>query len=326
MKRRILVATDGSEAADRAVDYAAGLAKREDADLLIANVVGGYGLPDGLYRTHRRSRAGLAEGDARTRLSARNADEGARARAQPPARIRSSSNCRAGEVAESIIEIAKEKSAAVIVVGKRGARTSRAASARQRLAQARRTSLRAGDRRSPKSLHPRKERLGAATSHSLPDIFAGRRAERAEPLVRSAERRRRGDAGSNVRRATRTTPATRIRLDTKRQQARYRDPGADRSPPSLQSRKWGTNFPWPGGATMPRLWPPITSAKVISVSVRKWILNTERQGATWSRSVPTTKIGARMSCSATKRPSSLNRPSARSLSRKSSRRYSLCIL
>ena len=49
MKRRILVATDGSEAADRAVDYAAALAKREGADLLIANVVGGYGLPDGVF-------------------------------------------------------------------------------------------------------------------------------------------------------------------------------------------------------------------------------------------------------------------------------------
>ena len=49
MKRRILVATDGSKAADRAVDYAGSLAKREGADLLIANVVGGYGLPDGVF-------------------------------------------------------------------------------------------------------------------------------------------------------------------------------------------------------------------------------------------------------------------------------------
>jgi len=39
--KRVLVATDGSEAADRAVDYAAGLAKREKADLLVVNVVGG---------------------------------------------------------------------------------------------------------------------------------------------------------------------------------------------------------------------------------------------------------------------------------------------
>jgi len=45
MKRRILVATDGSEAADRAVDYAASLAKREGADLLIANVIGATACP-----------------------------------------------------------------------------------------------------------------------------------------------------------------------------------------------------------------------------------------------------------------------------------------
>ena len=43
---RILVATDGSEDADRAVDYAARRAKDAGAELLIVNVVGGYGLPD----------------------------------------------------------------------------------------------------------------------------------------------------------------------------------------------------------------------------------------------------------------------------------------
>jgi nucleotide-binding universal stress UspA family protein len=45
--KRILVATDGSESADRAVDYAASLARREKADLLIANVIGG--LPDDVF-------------------------------------------------------------------------------------------------------------------------------------------------------------------------------------------------------------------------------------------------------------------------------------
>ena len=64
MKRSILVATDGSEAADRAVDYAASLAKREGADLLIANVIGGYGLPDRRLLPPHAPRAGLAEGDA----------------------------------------------------------------------------------------------------------------------------------------------------------------------------------------------------------------------------------------------------------------------
>ena len=45
----ILVATDGSESAERAVDYAANLAKLLDASLLIVNVIGGYGLPDSLF-------------------------------------------------------------------------------------------------------------------------------------------------------------------------------------------------------------------------------------------------------------------------------------
>ena len=45
---RILVATDGSEGADRAVDYAAHRAKADGAELLIANVMG-YGLPDKVF-------------------------------------------------------------------------------------------------------------------------------------------------------------------------------------------------------------------------------------------------------------------------------------
>lgn len=53
----ILVATDGSDGADRAVDYAAHLAKAESAELLIVNVIGGYGLPDKVTRafTHAQN-------------------------------------------------------------------------------------------------------------------------------------------------------------------------------------------------------------------------------------------------------------------------------
>ena len=45
----ILVATDGSEGADRAIDYAARRAKDDGAELLIVNVIGGYGLPDKVF-------------------------------------------------------------------------------------------------------------------------------------------------------------------------------------------------------------------------------------------------------------------------------------
>jgi nucleotide-binding universal stress UspA family protein len=47
--KRILVATDGSEGADHAVDYAAQWAKNQNADLLIVNVIGG--VPDRLLRS-----------------------------------------------------------------------------------------------------------------------------------------------------------------------------------------------------------------------------------------------------------------------------------
>ena len=96
---RVLVATDGSEAADRAVDYAAGLAKREGADLLIANVIGGYGLPDkAMLRLTQSEQAWLKE--LLEVAVGRNADEGERARATPqappsPTRIRAS-----GDVAQ----------------------------------------------------------------------------------------------------------------------------------------------------------------------------------------------------------------------------------
>ena len=58
--KRILVATDGSEGADRAVDYAARLAKADSAELLIVNVIGGYGLPDKVFRAFTRGAARLA--------------------------------------------------------------------------------------------------------------------------------------------------------------------------------------------------------------------------------------------------------------------------
>jgi nucleotide-binding universal stress UspA family protein len=48
--KQILVATDGSEGSNRAVDFAADLAKTYGASLLIINVMGGYGLSIELLR------------------------------------------------------------------------------------------------------------------------------------------------------------------------------------------------------------------------------------------------------------------------------------
>jgi len=116
---RILVATDGSEGADRALDYAALRAKADGAELLIANVIGGYGLPDKLVRAFTQSQQVwlnelLETYSAETLTKARD-----RARSIGVSTILLES--RGGDVAQTLIEIAQEKKADLIIVGKRGA-------------------------------------------------------------------------------------------------------------------------------------------------------------------------------------------------------------
>jgi nucleotide-binding universal stress UspA family protein len=115
----ILVATDGSAGADRAIDYAARRAKTEGLDLVIVNVVGGYGLPDKAMRAFTRTqgawlREELASLSAETLNKARD-----RARKLGVRAIRLES--RTGEVAPTIIKVARETKIDAIVVGKRGA-------------------------------------------------------------------------------------------------------------------------------------------------------------------------------------------------------------
>ena len=115
----ILVATDGSEGADRAVDYAARRAKADGAELLIVNVMGGYGLPDKVFLAFTNDQNVLlnellASQSAATLTTARD-----RAREAGVSTI--VLELRTGEVAQSIIDIAHEKKADAIVVGKRGA-------------------------------------------------------------------------------------------------------------------------------------------------------------------------------------------------------------
>lgn len=116
---RILVATDGSEGADRAVDYAARRAKADGAELLIVNVMGGYGLPDKVFLAFTNDqnvllKELLASQSAATLTTARD-----RAREAGVSTI--VLELRTGEVAQTIIDIAHEKNADAIVVGKRGA-------------------------------------------------------------------------------------------------------------------------------------------------------------------------------------------------------------
>jgi nucleotide-binding universal stress UspA family protein len=116
---RILVATDGSEDANRAVDYAAHRAKQDNAELLIVNVMGGYGLPEKVFvalanEQHFWLKELLESESAGTLAAARE-----RARTAGVSTILLES--RTGEIAQTIIEIAQEMRADAIVVGKRGA-------------------------------------------------------------------------------------------------------------------------------------------------------------------------------------------------------------
>jgi len=116
---RILVATDGSEGADRAVDYAARRAKADGAELLIVNVIGGYGLPEKVFMAFTNDqdvllKELLGSQSAATLTTARD-----RAREAGASTIMLES--RTGEAAQTIIDIAHEKKVDAIVVGKRGA-------------------------------------------------------------------------------------------------------------------------------------------------------------------------------------------------------------
>jgi len=115
----ILVATDGSESANRAVDYAARWANHDRAELLIVNVIGGFGLPDNVFLAFTNDqnimlKELLASQSAEILTAARE-----RARKADVGTILLESGT--GEVAQTIIEIAQEKKADIIVVGKRGA-------------------------------------------------------------------------------------------------------------------------------------------------------------------------------------------------------------
>lgn len=115
----ILVATDGSKGADRAIAYAAKRSKADNAKLLIVNVIGGYGLPDKVVRAFTRANQVWLE----QMLESHSAEILSRAKERA---LKAGANMveissRRGEVGQTVIDIATEKKANAIVVGKRGA-------------------------------------------------------------------------------------------------------------------------------------------------------------------------------------------------------------
>lgn len=115
--RCILVATDGSAGADRAVDYAANMPHTYGAELLIVNVIG-HDLPEEIFArfTHAQQvwMTELLESSAAHKLAV------ARGRAQRLGVSKVLLESRTGDVAQTVIEVARERAADAIVVGKRG--------------------------------------------------------------------------------------------------------------------------------------------------------------------------------------------------------------
>lgn len=116
--RRILVATDGSEGAGRAIDYAAHFAKTYGTELLIVNV-SGREFPEELFARFTHAQQAWVEETIES-LSAEKLTR-AREQAEQMGASRIVLESRKGDVAQAIIEIAQEKAADLIVVGKRGA-------------------------------------------------------------------------------------------------------------------------------------------------------------------------------------------------------------
>ena len=115
---RILVATDGSEAADRAVEFAARLAKENKADLKILHVINPQNMAmDQLKEYARWEHIPLGE------VLNTFAEEKLLAAKKYAERFGASvvkTECPYGEIAETIIETAKNDRVDMIVVGKRG--------------------------------------------------------------------------------------------------------------------------------------------------------------------------------------------------------------
>ena len=113
--RHIMVATDGSKGANRAVDVAAELAKALAGDLLIAT-----GADTSLGEEARQlARAEGSIGDAMEALMAqtlKTAEIRARRLGVTQVELRTGS----GDVAQSLIEIAASSSVEMVVLGRRG--------------------------------------------------------------------------------------------------------------------------------------------------------------------------------------------------------------
>ena len=114
----ILVATDGSDGGNRAVDYAANEARKDDSELVIVNVVEGHGLPGDLFERFTQPQSAWF----RELLSSVSADilAKARDRALKAGAGAIALESKEGEAAHAIVETARGKGVRSIMIGKRG--------------------------------------------------------------------------------------------------------------------------------------------------------------------------------------------------------------
>jgi len=113
--KRIMVATDGSAGANRAVEAAAGLAKAVNGDLTIATFGGSFSAEEIDQLTRTEGEVGEAV-DLLMNSILRDAKERAERVGAQKIHIRSAWR----DAAESIIDIAARKEVDIVVVGRRG--------------------------------------------------------------------------------------------------------------------------------------------------------------------------------------------------------------
>jgi nucleotide-binding universal stress UspA family protein len=113
--RRIMVATDGSEGAERAVDVAARIAKATDGDLFILNVSGTLSGEEMEHLTRAERDLGDALETLSNQILVRATD---RAHGVGLTRVRT--RVAWGDPAEAIIAAAKREQADAVVIGRRG--------------------------------------------------------------------------------------------------------------------------------------------------------------------------------------------------------------
>ncbi|WP_299904809.1 universal stress protein [uncultured Paracoccus sp.] len=120
MFRKILIAYDGSVGAERALEKAAELAKLTGAALVILTVYRHHSMLEASISMVRGALEPGGNLDAAMRDTARNAADYAKSHATDAGVAKVSAFIKAGQPARTIISVATEKGADLIVVGSRG--------------------------------------------------------------------------------------------------------------------------------------------------------------------------------------------------------------